>query len=151
MPTGVYPRNRRATDDQIKRNTAARQSRYYKKKSGVGGYLEGRNTYMRKFWGTNPEKALWYSAKGRANRAGIVFLISLSDILIPDVCPILGIPLARGSGKVHDNSPSLDRVIPELGYVPGNIGVISYQANRYKSNMTIEQIRKLYQYVSEAR
>ena len=33
-----------------------------------------------------------------------------------------------------ERSPTLDRLIPELGYVPGNIAVISMKANRIKSD-----------------
>lgn len=39
----------------------------------------------------------------------------------------------RGGGP---SSPSLDRLRPELGYVRGNICVISNLANRIKSNAT---------------
>jgi hypothetical protein len=40
-----------------------------------------------------------------------------------------------------DNSPSLDRIVPEKGYVAGNIRVISQRANRIKSNATVEELR----------
>jgi hypothetical protein len=42
-------------------------------------------------------------------------------------------------------SPSIDRMIPELGYVKGNIKSISYEANRIKKNdCTIEIFGKPY-------
>ena len=37
---------------------------------------------------------------------------------------------------MQDNSPTLDRIVPELGYVPGNVAVISWKANRLKGNNT---------------
>lgn len=42
-------------------------------------------------------------------------------------------------------SPSLDKIIPSLGYAKGNIWVISYRANTIKNNCTFEEIQKLYE------
>lgn len=89
-----------------------------------------------------PELLMWYSAKSRARKIDVPFLITPAHILevwpINDLCPVLGIPLIHNikGGCVHDSSPSLDRVIPELGYVRGNIIVMSQHANKIKSNET---------------
>lgn len=99
----------------------------------------------------NPERHLWYHAKNRAKRFGLELNIEVSDIIIPDVCPILDIPITKGEGKAHDNSPSLDRIDPRLGYIKGNISVISYKANRYKSDMTIDTLQKLMVYMQKQR
>jgi len=56
------------------------------------------------------------------------------------MCPILGIPLIPGIGAQSPNSPSLDRIIPSLGYVKGNIAVISYRANAMKNDATIDEL-----------
>lgn len=83
----------------------------------------------------------------RAKRRSIVLKVNFNlvpeDIMIPSYCPILDIPLKVSSGKWSDNSPSLDRLIPELGYVKGNIAVISYRANLIKSYGTSEEHRKI--------
>ena len=48
---------------------------------------------------------------------------------------------ARAMGKAQaDNSPTLDRIIPERGYVKGNVVVISALANRIKTNANVRQI-----------
>jgi len=39
------------------------------------------------------------------------------------------------------DSPSVDRIRPELGYVPGNVAVISVKANFIKGNATAAEIR----------
>lgn len=39
------------------------------------------------------------------------------------------------------NSPSLDRIVPERGYVAGNLRVISNRANTLKNNATIDEMR----------
>lgn len=81
-------------------------------------------------------------AKRRAKDRDVVFDIEMSDIVIPKVCPILGIELFCTSGRsgAFKNSPSLDRIDPEEGYIKGNIQVISQLANVMKSNATTEDL-----------
>lgn len=87
------------------------------------------------------------SAKYRAKRDGLPFLITHTDIVIPAYCPILKVELARSTtGKVTNASPSLDKIIPELGYVPGNVRVISAEANRLKDANTIATLEALLAY-----
>lgn len=73
---------------------------------------------------------LWLKAKERCKRSGVMFVIAVSDITVPAVCPVMGIPMTVGGAR--DNSPSLDRIDPSRGYVPGNVCVICYRANRIK-------------------
>lgn len=51
----------------------------------------------------------------------------------------------RGDNLRNYDSPSLDKIIPSLGYAKGNIWVISYRANTIKNNCTFEEIQKLYE------
>ena len=86
------------------------------------------------------EFKLWYSAKERADTKGLPFDIELSDINIPSVCPVLGIPINTDNKDIRsDNSPSLDKFYPSKGYVKGNIQVISWRANRIKNDGTPEE------------
>jgi hypothetical protein len=96
------------------------------------------------------QHAVFWHARIRARNAGIPFSISYDDIPLPERCPILDIPLIIGTGKRTDNSPSLDRKEPSKGYVPGNVAIISWRANRRKSNMTRAEILALAKYVTEA-
>lgn len=89
-----------------------------------------------------PDRTLLRSAKARAKRKGLPFNITVEDIVIPTHCPLLGIPLASGR-KTTPNSPSLDRMIPRLGYVKGNVWVISHRANAIKHNATLEELEAL--------
>lgn len=52
----------------------------------------------------------------------------------------LNIPLQFQNGKVEDNSPSLDKIIPELGYVKNNVWVVSIRANRLKSDSSYDEL-----------
>lgn len=93
---------------------------------------------------------LWRSAKSRAYHKDLPFDITPEDIKIPTHCPVLGIPLFAGQGKMGDNSPSLDRKIPERGYVKGNVWVISNRANRIKNDATAAELQRVAEAVLQA-
>lgn len=97
----------------------------------------------------NPEHLIWMETKKRAQKRGIPFQIEVTDIIIPKTCPILGIELSFGVGKVHNASPSLDRIVPEKGYVKGNCFIISSKANRMKQENTLETLEKIITYIKE--
>ena len=96
-----------------------------------------------------PEINMHSMAKVRAKIQNVPFNISKTDIKIPDKCPILGITLQVNSGKVSYNSPSLDRIVPEKGYVVGNIHVVSHLANTMKSSASKESLIKFGVWVVE--
>ncbi len=90
---------------------------------------------------TDPQRTLWELAYQRARVKNIPFNIEVSDIFIPKFCPVLGILLVIGNRGQGYDSPSLDRIIPELGYVKGNIAVISWRANNLKRDATLEELK----------
>lgn len=75
----------------------------------------------------------------------IPFNLTFFDIIWPTHCPILGLKLDYESleGKRTDNSPSFDKIIPEKGYVKGNVQIISWRANRIKNDGTAEEHQKI--------
>ena len=93
----------------------------------------------------NPEYYLWKAAKRRARTKDLDFDIEVSDIIIPQFCPLLNIPIIHkvGKGCRSPHSPSLDRIKNHLGYVKGNILVVSWRANFLKSDGTIEELELL--------
>jgi len=46
-------------------------------------------------------------------------------------------------------APTVDRIDNRLGYVKGNIEVISYKANRIKGHLTVSEIEMLLKYMKE--
>jgi len=81
----------------------------------------------------------------RSKRSGVPCTIDLHDVMgvVADTCPLLGLPLVYATGKIHSNSPTLDRKVCELGYTKDNIAVISHRANRIKSDSTVEELQLL--------
>lgn len=82
-------------------------------------------------------------ARQRAAAAGVPFAITKNDIVIPRFCPVFGVKLEKGTKGNNPNAPSLDRVIPSLGYVIGNIIVISQRANVLKRDATLTELNRL--------
>jgi hypothetical protein len=91
------------------------------------------------------EYQLWFRARLRAAERNIPFNIEISDIVIPATCPVLGVPLwiNRDKHGATPNSPTLDRLIPRLGYVKGNVCVISHRANVIKSDASAAELRRV--------
>lgn len=94
--------------------------------------------------GGTPRYELWRGAKLRARKNNIAFDLEVEDIHIPERCPILGCVLEpHTGGKPKPNSPSLDRTDPTLGYIRGNVEVISYRANVLKGDASLEELKAL--------
>jgi hypothetical protein len=96
----------------------------------------------------NPALMLWRGAKNRASKKGLPFNIEVSDVEIPSVCPVLGIPIGvLYSTHNRAQTATIDRVVPHLGYVKGNIRVISFRANMLKCDATADEIEAVLNYV----
>ena len=101
------------------------------------------NANRREWNRRNPKRNMINVCRMYAKRRGIPFDLEQSDFEIPDKCPIFGMPLERGIGSRHDASPSIDRIVPQLGYVRGNVVVISWRANRLKQDATIDEMKSI--------
>jgi hypothetical protein len=101
--------------------------------------------HKRREWRKNHRAAaMILDARKRAKRLNVPFDLTASDIEIPSVCSVDGLPL--GTGR-RSRSPSLDRIRPALGYVRGNIDVISTLWNSRKRDMEINDVRLLLGYM----
>lgn len=139
--------------DQCRECTKTKNAEYWKryslrfeKRNREYKYKNKDSVYRmaRKYKESHRGFMLWLGAKKRATKQGVPFDIEIEDIIIPDMCPLLGIKLGfNGSVNNRDSSPSLDRKNPALGYVKGNIAVISYRANRIKNNASAAEIKLL--------
>lgn len=107
------------------------------------------------YYAEHPERVMIKGARGRAKEHGVPFGITAKYIrsCFPEdgCCPITRQPFKHGDGKCGPQSMSLDRIIPELGYVPGNIAVISHLANTIKQNCTDPEVfRRIADYLERA-
>lgn len=86
---------------------------------------------------------MFHNAQHRAKKKGIPFSITIDDIIIPETCPLLGIPLISTNDKSDPRNPSLDQKVPGKGYTPDNIWVISSRANALKWDASLQELELL--------
>jgi len=89
------------------------------------------------------------NTKSTCEREGVPFNISVDDLKpYPLTCPVLGTPIDwMLTGASSNDSPSIDRMIPEKGYVKGNVRLISQKANRLKGNASVEELKAILKYM----
>jgi hypothetical protein len=78
--------------------------------------------------------SLTIECRTRARIRGLPFNITKEDIQVPEFCPVLGIKLRPKQKRLAPDTPTVDRLDPTKGYVKGNVAVISWMANRIKSD-----------------
>jgi hypothetical protein len=88
------------------------------------------------------------SLKYYAKKRGHEWKLNPDELTIPSVCPVLGMPLERGSVRYQDNSISLDRKDNSKGYTPDNVSVISSRANRLKGDAKFWEVCALAKYMA---
>jgi len=91
--------------------------------------------------------------KSKCKIEGLEFNLTIDDLHVPDVCPVLGIPLKFGvkgnklqetkGGRIPHDSPSVDRIDPTKGYVKGNVIMVSYRANFLKSDASMDELQSI--------
>jgi hypothetical protein len=91
----------------------------------------------------NKKRVMVTAAKNRARVNSWDFDLKAEDLEIPEYCPILGIPILIVKGPKRDGSPSLDRLDSSRGYTGDNVWIISWKANRIKSNATLYELIKI--------
>lgn len=95
------------------------------------------NAWMKDHYRKNPAWSMIRRAKARAVKKGLEFDLTVDDILpLPEICPVLGVPLRMSADGRDPWTYSLDRVDNGRGYVRGNVVVMSYHANRLKNDGT---------------
>lgn len=114
----------------------------------------GRTEALRKRWVTHgryigyyrrrrrlpKEVTMFNGAKARASLKGLTFDLQFEDIVVPAVCPLLGVPFTMNAPRTCATSPSLDRIDPKLGYTKSNIWCVSHIANTAKTDATFDEI-----------
>lgn len=105
-------------------------------------YLDKNHSVQRDYYvRTIPQKML-ATVRTKAKAKGIPCDIDITDIVIPAVCPVFGTPFEVGVGRPLPTSASIDKIIPSLGYVKGNIQIISALANTMKNSASPEQLKQ---------
>lgn len=90
------------------------------------------------------------SALRRGKKYGVPADLTWEDVGdSPDECPCCGEAMVRGR-EDWASSPSLDRLIPELGYVPGNVVWVCQKCNTTKSDHSLAHLYRVADFYWEA-
>lgn len=99
-------------------------------------------------------KTMLCSAKARAKAKNWDFDLDLNFLLqtTGDYCPVDGLPFDWNRELDQDNSlpltiPSLDRINSSQGYTKNNVIIIGDKWNRWKNNMSLNDLELLLEYV----
>jgi hypothetical protein len=92
--------------------------------------------------GQDPRCRIFLGARDRSKKKNMDFTITKEDIVIPEICPLLGIKIDIEC-KDRFHSPSLDRIDNTKGYTPDNIWVISNRANTLKNDASLQELQTL--------
>lgn len=102
-------------------------------------------------------KTMLATAKQRAKNATLEFNLDVEYLLsiATDHCPVDGTPFDWFRQLKQDKSlnlaiPSLDRVDSSKGYIKGNVKIIGFKWNSKKSNMNLQDLLLLVEYVRNA-
>ena len=63
-------------------------------------------------------------------------------------CPVYNTPMVFELNYGEAFMPSVDRIDSKKGYVKGNVVWMSNKANKFKNKMNIDDVKKLYNYMS---
>jgi hypothetical protein len=102
------------------------------------GFKEKARANNLKWRQNNQKKYLLQHARSRAKEMNVFFDLIEEDIIVPELCPILGTPFQYGTRY----SASVDRIDPRGSYTKNNIQIISWKANAMKQDASPEELRK---------
>lgn len=95
---------------------------------------------------------LMHAARNRAKAKNLPYNITVEYLIKlwnenDGCCSLTGIPFkldhSGTAGQVHPDAPSVDRIVPKLGYVEGNIRLVTYHMNVALAEWGIEGFERL--------
>ena len=90
------------TVDGLPRNEyVQRPDQKAKRREYQQAHKEEHRGYYRTYRERHPNRALYHAAKNRAKERGLEFTIEYEDIKIPEICPILHIPIVCSAGQKY--------------------------------------------------
>jgi hypothetical protein len=102
--------------------------------------------YCKSYGMGRPFYALLNTARKRAKDRDLPFSITEEylESIWTGVCPVFQVRLdlpSHGGNALSPTKPSLDRLVPDKGYIPGNVIWISFRANTIKSDANSEEVQ----------
>ena len=144
-----YQRNKDRYSERNKQwreNNADRVKQYYQQnKDAIKEQRKGKDYLLRE---------MLRNANYRAIRNHLPFDLTIEymETIALDHCPVTGELLDWNlqfsvEGKSNPMAPSLDKIVPSLGYIKGNVAIICNRMNTLKRDMTLKELNELIEYV----
>lgn len=131
----------RGIPEGAKRCSACREVKVFEE--FYPGYSRKRGVVYNQCKTCSRPRGAFASAKRRAQRAGVPFEITLADVVSPERCPCCDVAMIRGTIAESMTSPSIDRIIPRLGYTKVNTVVVCKRCNTAKSNLAPRELYRV--------
>lgn len=123
---------------------------YYKNRKGIHStckmcYTKRNKGYQAKYRANNRFAIRMRSCRARSREKDLPFNLTTEylESIWSGVCPAFGTPLSIDAKKGSQGHAQLDRIIPDLGYVEGNVVWLSERANRIKDDANLEDLERL--------
>lgn len=109
-------------------------------------YKNIQKRYKRK----DPVRDLIRGAKAMSKQRGLKFTITRDDIELTKFCPCCDKEMiVKYEGRQTDDTPTLDRVKNDLGYIKGNVVIICWKCNQMKHKGTASEHRAIADYIDK--
>lgn len=125
-----------------------------KTKDGLKSWCSPCTNASSRAWAeNNPFETIWLQAVKRHKQLGLpestcVTVAALIELLNGFCgCCGNGIMLRAPGGKSAKNAAHLDKIVPELGYIPSNCIWLCAKCNRMKQDHTVESVFKLWEWL----
>lgn len=120
--------------------------------------LEKQRVYARRAAENRPWAKSFTERRNTAKKRGIAFEIDQAYLktIWTGRCSLTGLPFdvkSRAGGKTGPRpfSPSVDRIRPELGYVPGNVRFVLHCVNAFRGTMSDALMRSVAKRITNGR
>jgi len=136
---GCYREEQRKTYARRRDYTGPKNPKAKKSASIAGEWVPSSDVWYKRAAG------VYYSAKKKNTPLGFASAADLALYLkkiAPAKCPVFGEPFTMRGVGFSAWSPSVDKIDPKLGYVRGNIQVVSMLANCMKRDASPEQLKQ---------
>lgn len=97
------------------------------------------------YWATRAASRIRNRTAKKGTEVGLTPKDIVAAFPVDRRCPVFGRPFVFGEQSPW--SPSVDRKDPSVGYVPGNIQIISVRANQLKSDATADELQQVADWV----
>ena len=93
--------------------------------------------------------SVYVEAARQAKLLDVPFTIKLDDIVLPEKCPALKIPIELSKPKRHPHTPTAIMLDFARGFVPGNVVVVSYAAAELRGTAEAKDLRALADFIEK--